>query len=189
MHLTNRSFKSGVKHVYNMCPENMTWYFFMGLFESWKTYGSGIHVIIQLKTHNAKHKMSDSTEFRPEHLEPCLLRPSGMCVSYQHAGTSMKILCRKAFDLVLRPIRKIINLLHHVDDHEVPDRSLGRATYDPTSVSLIMPVFGKGSCFHDVSVSSHRAWTVQRRVGEGQSAEVYSVRCEEEPSTQVGQNM
>ncbi|KAL3145384.1 hypothetical protein ABBQ38_001634 [Trebouxia sp. C0009 RCD-2024] len=47
-----------------------------------------------------------------------------------------------------------------------------------------MPVFSKGSRFHDVSVSSHRAWTVQRRVGEGQSAEVYSVRCDEEPSSQ-----
>lgn len=51
-----------------------------------------------------------------------------------------------------------------------------------------MPVFSKGSRFHDASVPSHRAWTVQRRVGEGQSAEVYSVRCEQEPSTQVGRH-
>ena len=48
-----------------------------------------------------------------------------------------------------------------------------------------MPVFSKGSRFHDSSTSSHRAWTVLRKVGEGQSAEVYSVRCEEIPSTQV----
>ena len=60
--------------------------------------------------------------------------------------------------------------------------------YDRTVVSAKMPVFSKGSRFHDASVPSHRAWTVQRRVGEGQSAEVYSVRCEQEPSTQVGRH-
>ncbi len=48
-----------------------------------------------------------------------------------------------------------------------------------------MPVLSKGSRFHDTSVPSHRSWTVLRKVGEGQSAEVYSVRCEETPSTQV----
>ncbi|DBA79844.1 TPA: hypothetical protein ACH3X2_007681 [Trebouxia sp. C0005] len=47
-----------------------------------------------------------------------------------------------------------------------------------------MPVFSKGCRFHDSSISSHRAWTVIRKVGEGQSAEVYSVRCDETPSTQ-----
>ena len=79
-----------------------------------------------------------------------------------------------------------LHLLHHVADREVPGRSSERATSGAASGSLIMPVFSKGSRFHDASVPSHRAWTVQRRVGEGQSAEVYSVRCEQEPSTQVG---
>ena len=74
-------------------------------------------------------------------------------------------------------------LLHQVADREV-DQVNASATHDLTSAR--MPVFSKGSRFHDASVPSHRAWTIQRRVGEGQSAEVYSVRCEQEPLTQVG---
>ena len=67
-------------------------YWFMNLLE--KICASGICVITQLETHNVKHS-SGSSELKPEHLELWLLRPSCMCVSYQHAGTSMKILCKK----------------------------------------------------------------------------------------------
>ena len=59
-----------------------------------KICASGICVITQLETHHVKHS-SGSSELDPEHLELYLLRPSCMCVSCQHAGTSMKILCKK----------------------------------------------------------------------------------------------
>lgn len=76
-------------------------------------------------------------------------------------------------------------LLHHVADREFMARSAECGTKNRTAVNVRMPVFSKGNRFHDASISSHRAWTVQRRVGEGQSAEVYSVRCDEEPALQV----
>ena len=39
-----------------------------------------------------------------------------------------------------------------------------------------MPVLTKGCRFHDSNNATHRTWNVIRKVGEGQSAEVYAVR-------------
>ena len=48
-----------------------------------------------------------------------------------------------------------------------------------------MPVLSKGCRFRDIGSATSRNWTVLRKIGEGQSAEVFSVKCDEEPSVQV----
>ena len=48
-----------------------------------------------------------------------------------------------------------------------------------------MPVLIKGDRFRDSGSATSRNWTVLRKIGEGQSAEVFSVKGDEEPSLQV----
>lgn len=103
------------------------------------------------------------------------------CTDVHHKKLSILVL--------VTPIHRRFALLHLGASCE---ESLPRQTWSApngrpglSAIVYGMPVFTKGGRFHDTSVLSHRSWTVLRKVGEGQSAEVYSVRSDDNSSAQV----